>query len=120
MSIVECGGACLPRSGGATQRPPSAHSKAALRAAVLLVFAVLACSPRPMTRGRWLEAAPAERLVYVKALLGAEAAKEAKGGNPRRFSKLPSAYVEAIDHAYANGDSRTADKIFESLADPPR
>ncbi len=103
------------QSGG---KPP--HSKAALRAAVLLVFALVACAPHAMTRERWQKAAPVERLVFVKALLGAESAKRAKGGNARTFSKMPYDYVEAIDEAYANGDSRTADQIFESLADPKR
>lgn len=93
-------------------------ARRALRAAVLLGFALTACSPRPMDRDRWVQAPPAERLLYVKALLGAEAAKTAKGGNTRTFSKTPHDYVAAIDRAYANGDSRTADQIFESLSDP--
>lgn len=92
----------------------------ALPTAVLILFAALACSPRVMDRGRWQQVPPTERLLYVKALLGAEAAKKAKGGNMRTFSKMPYEYVEEIDHAYANGDSRTADQIFQALADRKR
>ena len=56
-----------------------------------------------------------EKTLYVRTLLGHEKTKEAKGGNDRVFSRSVDEYVQGIDTAYANGDQRTVDAIFETM-----
>ena len=88
--------------------------KAALRIAACL-FAIAACSPAHVSDERWRAMSHDDRVLYVQTLLGAEKAKEAKGGTPKRYEAAPEDYVKQIDAAYARGDRRTPDAIFEEL-----
>ena len=54
-----------------------------------------------------------ERELYVRSLIGGEQARDAKGGSGRPADRPPSAYVDAIDAAYARGDQRDAGEIFQ-------
>ena len=58
-----------------------------------------------------------EKTLYVRTLLGHEKTREAKGGNDRVFSQPVEEYVRRIDDAYARGDRRTVDAIFETMGD---
>jgi hypothetical protein len=58
---------------------------------------------------------PNEKTFYVRTLLGHEKAKEAKGGNDRVFTRSVDDYVKRIDDAYAHGDKRKVDAIFEEM-----
>jgi hypothetical protein len=79
------------------------------------LLALLACN-RTANRAQWRRMSAREKTLYVRALLGHEAAKKAKGGNDLRFPQTPEQYVRAIDAAYARGDRRSVDDVFESLA----
>ena len=59
-----------------------------------------------------------EKSLYVRTLLGHEKTKEAKGGNNRVFARSINDYVKEIDDAYARGDTRTVDAIFETMGSP--
>jgi len=59
-----------------------------------------------------------EKTLFVRTLLGHEKTKEAKGGNDRVFTGSVDEYVRAIDAAYASGDQRTVDAIFETMGRP--
>jgi len=59
-----------------------------------------------------------EKALYVRTLLGHEKTKEAKGGNDRVFPLSIGDYVTRIDAAYARGDQRTVDAIFEEMGSP--
>jgi hypothetical protein len=61
-----------------------------------------------------------EKALYVRTLLGHEKTKEAKGGNDRVFRRSINDYVKSIDEAYARGDQRTVDAIFEKMGSPIR
>jgi hypothetical protein len=63
---------------------------------------------------------PNEKTLYVRTLLGHEKAKEAKGGNDRVFRRSINDYVKRIDEAYARGDQRSVDAIFEEMGSPIR
>jgi hypothetical protein len=56
-----------------------------------------------------------EKTLYVRTLLGHEKTKEAKGGNDRVFQESADAYVKRIDDAYARGDQRSVDAVFEEM-----
>ncbi|HET8798227.1 MAG TPA: hypothetical protein VFO89_11100 [Thermoanaerobaculia bacterium] len=56
-----------------------------------------------------------DRVLYVRTLLGAEKAKEAKGGGAKQYAETPEEYVNRIDAAYARGDARTPEAIFAEL-----
>lgn len=88
-------------------------------AAILLMVAVLmACSSDSLDHGRWQTMSPDARLLYVKALLGEEKAKEAKGGNDRVYPLTAEEYRKRIDAAYAGGDRRTPRQIFSEMSSP--
>ena len=59
-----------------------------------------------------------EKTFYVRTLLGHEKSKDAKGGNDLVFLKSADDYVKRIDDAYARGDERTVDAIFETMGSP--
>ena len=61
---------------------------------------------------------PNEKTLYVRTLLGHEKTKEAKDGNDRVFRKPINEYVTRIDAAYAHGDQRNVDIIFEEMGSP--
>jgi hypothetical protein len=60
---------------------------------------------------------PAEKMLWIRQMIGAEKAKAAKGGNERSWSQPPESYVTRTDARYAAGDQRDVRAIFESLAD---
>jgi predicted Fe-S protein YdhL (DUF1289 family) len=82
-------------------------------AATLLVIA--ACARTTADRAQWLQMSPGEKSLYVGSLLGHEQAKQAKGGNDLHFDRPAADYVRLIDDAYAHGDPRDVDAVFESL-----
>ena len=57
----------------------------------------------------------ADRVLYVKSMVGAEKVKDAKGGTGRLYDRPPEEYVASIDAAYARGDQREANEIFGEL-----
>jgi len=59
-----------------------------------------------------------EKTLYVRTLLGHEKTKEAKGGNDRVYRLSIDDYVKRIDDAYARGDQRTVDAVFEEMGSP--
>ena len=63
---------------------------------------------------------PARQTLYVRTLIGHEQTKAAKGGNQRRFPSTAESYAQRINTAYAHGDQRSADAIFEELGTPSR
>ena len=82
-----------------------------LSSLLLLLF----CARDTISRAEW-ERMPAEdRVLYVKSLVGAETAKDAKGGRGRTYDRPVEEYVNAIDQAYARGDAREVHEIFEEL-----
>ena len=76
---------------------------------------LIACAQTTASRAGWLKMSKNEKTLYVRSLLGHEKAKEAKGGNPRVYDRPAEIYVEEIDTAYARGDQRTVDEVFEAL-----
>jgi hypothetical protein len=85
---------------------------------VLLLLAILACHRTNIDRAQWQSMSANERTLYVRTLLGHEKTKEAKGGNDRVFARSIDDYVKSIDDAYARGDTRSVDAIFESMGSP--
>jgi hypothetical protein len=74
-----------------------------------------ACNRTNIDRAEWLAMSLNEKTFYVRTLLGHEKAKEAKGGNDRVFTRAADDYVKRIDDAYARGDRRNVDTIFEEM-----
>jgi hypothetical protein len=87
--------------------------RAALFIAVILV--ALACHRTNISRAQWQQMPQNEKALYVRTLLGHEKTREAKGGNDLVFSLPAEEYVKRIDDAYARGDQRTVDAIFEEM-----
>jgi hypothetical protein len=77
-----------------------------------------ACHRTNIDRTQWQSMSSNERTFYVRTLLGHEKSKEAKGGNDLVFTKSADDYVKRIDEAYARGDQRTVDAIFETMGSP--
>ena len=87
-----------------------------MRAAWLLsTLIVLGCSRDTLDRNEWQRMSHGDRVLYVKSLIGAEKAKDAKGGAGKTFDRPAEDYVTEIDQAYARGDAREADDIFAEL-----
>jgi hypothetical protein len=82
----------------------------------LLLIALLACSQGAVDRAEWQRMNQHDRLLYVKSLLGAEQAKDAKGGRGRTYDHPAEDYVKKIDEAYARGDAREVSDVFAELA----
>ena len=87
------------------------------RAAVvtLLLLASLACHRTNLTRTQWQQLPQNEKTLYIRTLLGHEKTREAKGGNDLVFTQPAETYVNRIDDAYARGDQRNVDAIFEEM-----
>jgi hypothetical protein len=86
-----------------------------LRFVLLLLIALLvACTPR-VDRERWQHMSPKEKDLYVRSLLGAEKVKERKGGNARTFPLSAEEYIRKIDEAYARGETRRVEVVFEEM-----
>ena len=81
----------------------------------LSLFLFLSCAPDTISRDEWTRMSREDRLLYVRSLVGAETAKDAKGNRGRTYDQPAEHYVSAIDQAYARGDAREAHEIFEEL-----
>jgi len=79
---------------------------------------LLGCNRTNIDRAKWQAMPPDEKTLYARTLLGHEQAKEAKGGNDRVFKRTADDYVKRIDDAYARGDRRNVDTIFEEMGTP--
>jgi hypothetical protein len=86
-----------------------------VRATALFLLLILACHRTNIDRAQWLSMSANEKALYVRTLVGHEKTKDAKGGNDRVFTRSVDEYVKGIDDAYARGDTRTVDAIFETL-----
>jgi hypothetical protein len=87
-----------------------------LVAAWLAMAVVAGCSRSDfISRDEWQRMAREDRVVYVSALLGAEKAKDAKGGGGRKFDRPAEEYVTVIDQAYERGDTREPHQILWEL-----
>jgi hypothetical protein len=84
----------------------------------LLLLLILSCHRTNIDRVQWQSMSTNEKSLYVRTLLGHEKTKDAKGGNDRVFTRSIDDYVKGIDDAYAHGDTRSADAIFESMGSP--
>jgi predicted Fe-S protein YdhL (DUF1289 family) len=80
-----------------------------------LLLLILACHRTNIDRAQWQSMPATEKALYVRTLLGHEKTKAAKGGNDRVFARSIDEYVKGIDDAYARGDTRTVDAIFETM-----
>lgn len=85
------------------------------RIALALILAV-ACAKPSVERADWQQMSAEEKTLYVQSLIGAEKVKERKEGNVRHIPRDVEAYVKEIDAAYARGDTRAPEAIFESVA----
>src|SRR2546430_12629269 len=82
---------------------------------LLLLLAFFACARTHITRAEWPRMTAQDKRLYVLTLLGHEKAKERKGGSDRLHPLTAEEYVKRIDAAYARGDRRDVDTIFEGL-----
>jgi hypothetical protein len=83
-----------------------------------LFLLLIACHRTNIDRAQWQSMSANDKSLYVRTLLGHEKTKDAKGGNDRVFNRSIDDYVKGIDDAYARGDTRTVDAIFESMGSP--
>ncbi len=81
---------------------------------------MFACGRTAIDRGRWEHMSPNEKTLYVRSLLGHEQARESKGGTPLVHTRPAEAYVQAIDAAYAHGEKRDVDALFDTMGTPRR
>ena len=88
--------------------------------AALGMTLLLACGRTSIDRAHWQHMSPDEKTLYVRSLLGHEQARASKGGHPPAHPRSAKAYVRAMDAAYAQGESRDADVLFETMSTPPR
>ena len=87
----------------------------AIAISLLIAFGLLACSRDTITRTQWQQMSPGDKVLYVKSLVGAEKAKDAKGGTGRSYDQPAEEYAQRIDAAYGAGDDRLVHEIFETL-----
>jgi predicted Fe-S protein YdhL (DUF1289 family) len=85
---------------------------------MMVLLLLLACHRTNIDRTQWQSMSPNDKTLYVRTLLGHEKTKEAKGGNNRVFRQTADDYVKRIDDAYARGDRRNVDAIFEEMGSP--
>jgi predicted Fe-S protein YdhL (DUF1289 family) len=108
--------------GFAYAAPAAQHDKSSPRRRIaitaLFLLLILGCHRTNIDRAQWQSMSATEKSLYVRTLLGHEKTKEAKGGNDRVFTRSIDDYVKGIDDAYARGDMRTVDAIFESMGSP--
>ena len=86
-----------------------------LRAASCVLLIAASCARTHVTREGWQRMSSDRKTLYVQTLLGHEKVKEAKGGNARVFDRPAAEYAKRIDDAYARGERRDADAIFEEM-----
>ena len=89
--------------------------EAAIARVVLVLLVVGACAANRVDRARWQEMSSQEKRIYVESMIGHEQAKAHKGGSDRRYALPPDEYVRRIDAAYARGERRNPDTIFEEM-----
>jgi hypothetical protein len=92
------------------RRPPGAGGTPAL-----LILLLVACAQTHIDRDHWQRMSAENKTLYVRTLLGREKAKEAKGGNARAFDRPAAEYARRIDEAYARGERRDVDALFEEM-----
>ena len=92
------------------RRPTAAGGTPALLLALLL-----ACAQPHVDRAQWQRMPADRKTLYVRTLVGREKVKEAKGGNARAFDRPAEEYARRIDEAYARGEQRDADTLFEEM-----
>ena len=80
------------------------------------VVLLAACSRISVDRNEWQKMSADDRVLYVKTLIGAEKAKEAKGGRAKTYDRAPEVYVKEIDRAYERGEQRDVADVFAELA----
>ena len=82
----------------------------------LIAFFVFACAKPEVNvdRAAWQRMSQDEKTLYVRSLIGGEKVKERKEGKIRPNTKEPEEYVKEIDAAYARGDQRRPQQIFDS------
>jgi hypothetical protein len=85
------------------------------RMLVLTTLLLLACARDTISRDEWRRMPREDRVLYVKTLVAEEVAKDAKGDRGRVRQRPAEEYVNEIDQAYAGGDRRNVDEIFEGL-----
>jgi len=88
---------------------------AAVARTLFLLALVAACAQNRVDRTRWQEMSPPEKRIYVQSMIGHEEAKAHKGGNERRYPLAADEYARRIDAAYARGERRNPEQIFEDL-----
>jgi predicted Fe-S protein YdhL (DUF1289 family) len=76
---------------------------------------VLACAQTHLDRAEWQRMSTEQKTLYVRTLLGEQQAKAAKGGNARTFDRPAEEYARRIDEAYARGEQRDVDALFEEM-----
>ena len=82
--------------------------------AALVAMLVLACAKPEVTREDWQRMKIDEKTLYVESLQGAEKVKQRKEGKIRKATKEATEYVREIDAAYASGDKRSPQQIFDA------
>ena len=88
----------------------------ALRTVSCALFVLaFACGRTTLDRSHWQRMSHDEKTLYVRSLLGHERAKESKGGTAPPHTRPAEEYVQAIDVAYARGDDRVVDAVFEAV-----
>jgi hypothetical protein len=85
------------------------------RPLVLATLLLLACARDTISRDEWRRMPREDRVLYVQTLVAEEVAKDAKGDRGKVRQRPAEEYVNDIDQAYARGDRRNADEIFEGL-----
>lgn len=83
--------------------------------ALVALLLTLACARTSVDRAQWQRMSRDEKTLYVRTLLGHEMVKERKGGNDLVFTRPAEEYVQRIDAAYASGDPRDVERVFESF-----
>ena len=86
-------------------------------AAIAFAMLAIACGTEKVDRNRWEQMNHADRLLYVKSMIGAEQVKQSKGGNDRVHPKPAEEYLAAIERAYASGDKRAPDEVFATMGE---
>lgn len=82
---------------------------------VLTTLLLFACARDTISREEWRRMPREDRVLYVQTLVAEEVAKDAKGDRGRVRQRPVEDYVNEIDQAYARGDARPVDEIFEGL-----
>ena len=85
------------------------------RTLILATLLLLACARDTISRDEWRRMPREDRVLYVQTLVAEEVAKDAKGDRGRVRQRPVEEYVNDIDQAYARGDVRAVDEIFEGL-----